>query len=405
MFVDNSAGYELVLVLSEAGSWPSELTVNIRQPDNTFLTWDPSTHQDGESSHETGDTYIGLGTGGATTGVPLIMDQVGTYVFNFEDSFGDGPNGGAFEVVQALAGSFEAAQGPPPAQYWDPGYGWRSTASSAYGGYTSSASYTVGYSNTMDGVLLQNTGANPVDYEFVGTDTYGDGWHGNYMRMQVAPIGTWSTSTTGYPPLFGNTGGGLGTTIGGIGGSSQAYTWVQMPYGSESPPIILTLDPGMEMRFAFHNVGSWANEINLRVTELVVPDNSWSGPVIADNDINFDSTNNNPNAVGLFLSNCDIQDYTITTQRNTIDIGQNAVINDGCAWNDQSSVLTGFGLANSMGYNDDNTFAVNLNLDGTVISGFETGIYKTGGGVRNYQTTQLSLQVLTDTVYTQSASM
>ena len=118
-----------------------------------------------------------------------------------------------------------------------------------------------------------------------------------------------------------------------------------------------------------------------QVTEQAAPDNSWVGPVISDNTITFDTANNDPNAIGLFLSNCDIQDYTITTQSNTITIGQNAVVNDGCAWNDQSSTLIGADIAGSIGYNDDNAFNVNLELDGTTISGFETGIYKSGGGI------------------------
>ena len=49
------------------------------------------------------------------------------------------------------------------------------------------------------------------------------------------------------------------------------------------------------------------------------------GLTISNNDINFDSTNNDPNAIGLYLSNCDVADYAITTESNTIDIGQNAV--------------------------------------------------------------------------------
>ena len=129
-----------------------------------------------------------------------------------------------------------------------------------------------------------------------------------------------------------------------------------------------------------HRGGSYAGEVALQLQEITPPDNSWVGPVIANNDINFDSVNNNPNAVGIYLSNCDIQDYTILTQSNTIDIGQNAIWNDGCAWNDQGSVLTGSDIAGSYGYNDDNTFSVDLGLDGTTISGFETGVFKTGGG-------------------------
>ena len=34
----------------------------------------------------------------------------------------------------------------------------------------------------------------------------------------------------------------------------------------------------------------------------------------------------------------------------------------------------------SIGYDDDNTFGFDVTLDGTQISGYETGIIKTGGG-------------------------
>jgi flagellin-like protein len=381
ILVNNDAGNEIVLRIHEGGSYANELRVNIKQPDNSLLTWDPTAHTDGEMSHESGQVTAGNWPSGA----PLILDQVGIYQFNLLDTWGDGPNGGGFEVVQALAGSFDAAGPSNPPQYWDPGTA-NGALSSVYSGSSSWANgygstSTTGYSNTMDGVLLQNNGADPIDYEFIGIDTYGDGWHGNYMRFQVAPIGTWSTGNpTGYPPVSGNTGGGMGTTIGGIAGPSQAYPTVSMS-GSRSAPLMLTLDPGMEMRFAFHTGYSYQNEIWLQITEQAAPDNSWVGPVISDNTITFDTANNDPNAVGLFLSNCDIQDYTITTQSNTITIGQNAVVNDGCAWNDQSSTLIGGDIAGSIGYNDDNAFNVNLGLDGTTISGFETGIYKSGGGV------------------------
>ena len=68
---------------------------------------------------------------------------------------------------------------------------------------------------------------------------------------------------------------------------------------------------------------------------------TWDGPTISGNTINFDSVNNNPNAVGIYLTNCDVNDYAITTNSNTINIGQNAILNDGCVWNDVGSVFTG----------------------------------------------------------------
>ena len=135
-----------------------------------------------------------------------------------------------------------------------------------------------------------------------------------------------STSSSGYPPISGNTGGPMGTTICGIGGSSQSYTWTSFSSGSRSSEITCTLDPGMEMRFALHRSSSswssWIGEVWLEIIQQSALDNSWDGPVIANNQITFDATNNNPNAVGLFLSNCDLQDYSITTQANTIEIGR-----------------------------------------------------------------------------------
>ena len=74
--------------------------------------------------------------------------------------------------------------------------------------------------------------------------------------MQVAPMGSWTTSTTGYPPISGNTGGPQGTTVGGIGGSSSsAYPWIGFTSGRYSEPIQITLDPGYEMRFSIHRGG------------------------------------------------------------------------------------------------------------------------------------------------------
>ena len=66
--------------------------------------------------------------------------------------------------------------------------------------------------------------------------------------------------------------------------------------------------------------GGWAGEAALQIQEVQAPDTSWVGPTIANNDINFDSTNNNPTALGIEMLNCDVQDYAIVTESNTIDI-------------------------------------------------------------------------------------
>ena len=44
-------------------------------------------------------------------------------------------------------------------------------------------------------------------------------------------------------------------------------------------------------------------------------------------------------------------------------------------------MITGSGESGSVGYDDDNTFGFDITLDGTTISGFETAIHKTGGGM------------------------
>ena len=46
----------------------------------------------------------------------------------------------------------------------------------------------------------------------------------------------------------------------------------------------------------------------------------------------------------------------------------------------KNSVITGSDQSGSIGFNDDNSFGFDINLDGTVMSGFQTAIYKTGSG-------------------------
>ena len=81
-------GEEMIIRLHQAGSYVDELTVNYKDPNNVISVWDPV--DEGDSSDNTG----------------IILDIPGTYTFNLEDDYGDGPNGGGFEVIKAEAGSF-----------------------------------------------------------------------------------------------------------------------------------------------------------------------------------------------------------------------------------------------------------------------------------------------------------
>ena len=111
VIANNAAGQEMIIRLNRPGSWPGELTVNVKDPDGNVFDWDPSTSRGGaagEESHNSGNPS------------PLIMDKVGTYIFNLEDSYGDGANGGGFEIIQAAAGAWAGTTNNNPVQYWIP---------------------------------------------------------------------------------------------------------------------------------------------------------------------------------------------------------------------------------------------------------------------------------------------
>ena len=239
-------------------------------------------------------------------------------------------------------GEYSTGPNTNPMFYWDPGVaGIQNTRPGYRGpylGYPGQSILSNCLLNTMDGVLLQNTGADPTTYDFVGIDQYGDGFGSNCntnIGMQIAPVGTWSVTTTGAPaPSSTNYGGPFGTWAGRINCISSAYPSIPFTSGQESAVLKVTLDPGFEMRFRLY-CGSYCGEAALQWQEAMPEDNSWAGPTIEGNDINFDSVNNNPLAVGMYLGNCDVTSYSILTDSNTIDIGQNAIVNDGCIWNDK----------------------------------------------------------------------
>ena len=117
-------GEELVIRLHQGGDYIDELTVNIVDPNGVTTVWDPVSQ--GDTSDKNG----------------VILDTVGTYTFNLEDSFGDGANGGGFEVIKAESGTYLApVANTNPAYYWDPGVAGIQTVKPAlytYAGYPQS---------------------------------------------------------------------------------------------------------------------------------------------------------------------------------------------------------------------------------------------------------------------------
>ena len=80
------------------------------------------------------------------------------HAFHLYDDYGDGPNGGGFEVVQSILGAFSPTVNNNPKSYWDPGVnGLQSTLPGPYAGYSYTTAYygASGCSKDMDGIVLE----------------------------------------------------------------------------------------------------------------------------------------------------------------------------------------------------------------------------------------------------------
>ena len=97
-----SAGEEMVMEYL-CVSWCSETTVRILQPNNAVYLW--TTMQNGNNDYESIDEG-------------LYFSDPGTYTFNVEDSFGDGPNGGSLRVYAGDVGTWTAAGGGTTTGSW-----------------------------------------------------------------------------------------------------------------------------------------------------------------------------------------------------------------------------------------------------------------------------------------------
>ena len=63
----------MILRFAPLGSYPGELTINVKDPDGTLTSWNPPSTL-GAESHNSGNPQ------------PLVLDKVGTYVFSLQDS-------------------------------------------------------------------------------------------------------------------------------------------------------------------------------------------------------------------------------------------------------------------------------------------------------------------------------
>jgi FlaG/FlaF family flagellin (archaellin) len=97
----------------------------------------------------------------------------------------------------------------------------------------------------------------------------------------------------------------------------------------------------------------------------------YAGPVVENNTISLSAGRTAPNAVGLDFIDCN--SVTIQSQLNTINIGDNAVVTDGCDISDVDSEIIGTGVSGSIGVSSLNS-GDDVTLSGTEISGYAYGI-------------------------------
>ena len=372
-------GEEMVMEYS-CSTYCDETTVRVLTPLNTVYQWTQM-----QASNDYDDWK--------SIDINVYFDEPGTYTFNVDDSWGDGPNGGEFYVYAGDAGTWTAAGGgvttgvspsisAHPDYYTAFPFGW-SYYTHFCGYYT--PTYSIGedcVSNRYSTpILWQNNDAITYDYEFTALDSGGDGMGGSYYYFEIAPVGTFGSSWNA----------GSGTFVGGIYTPGEYFPYstalnvAEFNYGSSSDVLEISLDPGMEMRFVMHCGDEWygwlyCSEQSLSWEETIL-DPTWVGPDIDDNLIeNIPSSSNfDPLAFGIQLTNCDMTSYSVYTTSNVIKVGNEAIVASGCIWQDTDSQLIGFDVAGSVGFDDDNAFATEVSLDGTQISGYETGLIKTGG--------------------------
>ena len=103
-----------------------------------------------------------------------------------------------------------------------------------------------------------------------------------------------------------------------------------------------------------------------------------TGMDVSGNSIGLSAGRVSPNAVGISAIDCNGID--IDSGANTIVMSDNAIIVENCNFNDDSSVITGDGSSSTIGVNSAEG-ANTVTLDGTTISGYDTGVEMPSGNL------------------------
>ena len=97
----------------------------------------------------------------------------------------------------------------------------------------------------------------------------------------------------------------------------------------------------------------------------------YAGPNVENNTIGISPGRTAPNAVGFDLNDCD--KVTIQSKDNTVTLGDNAMVTDGCDVKDIDSSFVGTGASSTIGISSLNS-GDDLDLDGTSVAGYAYGI-------------------------------
>jgi FlaG/FlaF family flagellin (archaellin) len=127
---------------------------------------------------------------------------------------------------------------------------------------------------------------------------------------------------------------------------------------------------------------SWGDGgATINVLEATSGSSSYAGPIVSGNTIGLSAGRTAPNAIGMSAVDCDA--VTIQSSLNTINLGDNAIVIEDCDFSDQGSTLTGDDLSSTVGILGDDTNSA-LALNGTVISGYATGVHKENGDLNMF---------------------
>jgi len=127
---------------------------------------------------------------------------------------------------------------------------------------------------------------------------------------------------------------------------------------------------------------SWGDGgATINVLEATSGSSAYAGPIVSGNTIGLSAGRTAPNAIGMSAVDCDA--VTIQSSLNTINLGDNAIVIEDCDFSDQGSTLTGDDLSSTVGILGDDTNSA-LALNGTIISGYATGVHKENGDLNMF---------------------